>query len=444
MNDELEIDLRKVIRSLLRRWMWIVSIALLLGVLALVFSLLQPRLYEAKAVIALTRPPYQPNFDSRYQSLSPITLNSKMVTDVALGDEILGQLLNFINQDTAQQISAEKLREKLKIEAGSDQSVLILSARMKKAEDAQRLVNLWSDLVVDRVNTIYSGRDENQVAFFEEQIELAARRLELAGKNLEAFENRNESAILINQKNSLLAMQNEALRRQRMIEVVNRDAQLLLQQLNALPDNSTLPPYEQTNLFLLYSRVYADTLTPLSPMTSTDTQVVISQNNAGTQLMIPIPEANQQLNKETAVLLLETWLESLKRQNAEIEAVMEQIKNQIENLQQRIQALENEKKRLELEWTTASETYTTLSRKYDETRIAASDSSGFARVASYAEIPDNPAPRGTLRNTALATALGAFLAVCGVLVWDWWRSEEEPVPRKEEILAKEPLMVPKR
>jgi len=113
------------------------------------------------------------------------------------------------------------------------------------------------------------------------------------------------------------------------------------------------------------------------------------------------------------------------QQQAELRANLESLPSQMESLQSRIQALDNERRRLELEYQIANETLTTLTRKLDEVRIAIQDNTGYAAIAAYPTLLQDPVPRGTLRNTALATALGGFLAVFGVLVWDWWRSEEE-------------------
>ncbi len=429
MDDELEIDLRKILRSLLRRWMWILGVAVLAGLAAFGFTFLQPRTYKATAVIALTRPLNQPNFDPRYETVTPLVLNNKIVSDVAMGDEIVQMLFDQWNDPDKEPDDLPAFRNRLIVETGSDATVALLSIRLKDAAEAARLTRLWAEKVVERINLTYAGRDERQVAFFEQQVSAAQERVQAAAQALQRFASQNERANLQNQWNSLNAQQGELLRRIRVIEAVQADAKLFLEQVRALPADSLLSSQEQTNLFLLQMRIYGDTLAGIA---------------SASQYQLTVPEFTSPITLGEYRQVLTDWLKALDTQQSELNAILETLPPQMEELQGRIQEFDNEQNRLELEYNLSKETLTTLTRKLDEARIAIQDSTGYASIATYPTVPRHPEPRGTLRNTALAGALGAFLAVFGVLAWDWWRSEEEPVPRKEEILAKEPLMVPKR
>lgn len=442
MDDELEIDLRKVIRSLLQRWMWIVGVALLAGVAAFAFTFLQPRLYEASAVIALTRPLNLPNFDPRYQTLSPLTINNKIVNDVAMGDEVVEMLFQEWNSpDKKEDRLASFVRTNLKVENGQDASVALLKVRLKDPQEASRLAQLWAQEVVKRINLTYAGRDESQVAFFAEQVAAAEQRVQAAAQAIEQFEARNEKNSLQNQLDSLSIQHSEYLRRLRVIESVQADAKLFLEQIKSLPKDSLLSSQEQTNLFLLQMRIYGDALSSI--ISVSQNQILSSQQG---QLAIPqqyqlsIPPLNSEATVGQYERFLSSWLVALETQKTELKAAIEAIPPQLEQLQGKIQALDNERRRLDLEYQLANETLTTLTRKLDEARIALQDSTGYASIATYPTVPRRPMPRGTLRNTALATALGGFLAVFGVLVLDWWRSEEEqPSLPKEKAIAREPL-----
>lgn len=426
MNDELEIDLRKVIRSLLSRWVWIVGIALLAGVAAFGFTFLQPRKYETKAVIALSRPQNLPNFDPRYQSVTPLAINNKVVNDIALGDEIVQILIDEWRDPEKDKVDARTFaRASLNVEGGKDSTVSILAVRLKDAAEAERLARLWAEEVVRRVNTSYSGRDESQVAFFQEQVEMASQQVQAAAKALEEFEARNQTNSLKNQLSSLSTQQQEYLRRLRVIEAVQVDAKLFLEQVKSLPNESLLSSQEQTNLFLLQMRIYGDTLAGIA---------------SASQYQLAIP----QLTAQTAVgeyeQTLVAWLNALEAQKAELTSAIEALPSQMEELQGKIQALDSERQRLDLEYELAIETLRILTRKLDEASIAVQDSTGYASIAAYPTLPRKAAPRGTLRNTALATLLGGFVSVFGVLVWDWWRSEEEQAaPSRQESPVRQPV-----
>jgi uncharacterized protein involved in exopolysaccharide biosynthesis len=432
MDDELEIDLRKVIRNLLKRWMWIVGFALLVGLVAFGFTFLQPRGYEASAVIALTRPLNLPNFDPRYQTMTnPLTINNKIVSDVALGDEVVQLLFEEWNEPEKKPTDLQAfVKRNLKVESGQDATIAILKVRLKDPQEATRLARLWAEEVVQRINLTYSGRDEAQIAFFQEQVTTAEQRLQAAAQALQEFEAQNQRASLQNQLDSLSAQQAEYLRRLRVIEAVQADGKVFLDQIKSLPKDSRLSSQEQTNLFLLQMRIYGDTIAGIA---------------SASQVQLSLPELNSETTVGEYQQALTTWLAALQTQKSELEAVLQTFPPQIEQLQGQIQALDSERQRLDLEYQLARETLTTLRRKLDEAQIAVEDSKGYASIVAYPAVPKNPAPRGTLRNTALATVLGGFLAVFGVLVWDWWRSEEEvPAPAREETLAREPVAAVRR
>ena len=436
MDDELEIDLRKLIRSLFQRWRYILGAALLAGLVAFAVTYLQPRRYEAKAVIALTRPLNLPNFDPRYQTVTPLTINNKIVSDVALGDKVVQMLFDAWNQADKDTDDLPAFRASLSVEVGSDPTVAILSVKLKDPEETARLAKLWAVEVVSRINATYGGRDENQVAFFEQQVATAQQRYQAAAQALQVFAAQNERDTLQNQWNSLNAQQVDLLRRLRVIDAVQSDAKLFLEQVRALPAESLLSSQEQTNLFLLQMRIYGDTLASIT--SATEPQGDILQFTSQYQLAIPQFTSQTTVGEYSQALMV--WLRALDEQKSQLNSLLETLPPQMEALQGRIQALDNESRRLNMEYQLANETLMTLNRKLDEVRIAVQDKTGYASLAVPPSVPRRPMPRGTLRNTALAGALGAFLAVFGVLVWDWWRSEEEqPSSVKEKAIAREPL-----
>ena len=432
MDDELEIDLRKIIRNLLRRWTWIVGLALLAGLAAFAFTFLQPRRYESSAVIALTRPLNLPNFDPRYETMTnPLTINNKIVNDVALGDEVVQLLFEEWKEPEKKPTDLQAfVNNNLKVESGQDATIAILKVRLKDPQEATRLARLWAEEVVQRINLTYSGRDKSQVVFFQEQVTTAEQRVQAAARALEEFEAQNQRGSLQNQLNSLSAQQAEYLRRLRVIEAVQADGRVFLDQIKSLPKDSRLSSQEQTNLFLLQLRIYGDTIAGIA---------------SASQVQLSLPELNSETTVGQYQQALTTWLAALQTQKSELEAALQGLPPKIEQLQGQIAVLDTERARLDLEYGLARETLTTLRRKLDEAQIAIEDNTGYASIVAYPAVPKNPAPRGTLRNTALATLLGGFLAIFGVLVWDWWRSEEEvPAPAREETLAREPVVAARR
>jgi uncharacterized protein involved in exopolysaccharide biosynthesis len=430
MDGELEIDLRKVIRSLLRRWMWIVGVAILAGVVAFGVTYSQSRLYEASAIVTLRRPLYQPNFDSRYQTLGGITLTSKVASDIAKSDEIVETL--YKEWKAAKKTDVKGLKEKvLSTKSGEDQSVVYLIVRLEDAAEAARMANLWARLLVQRLNQIYTAQTQQQIEYFKQQLEVAQSALERSQNDLVDFEQSNQIDLLTNRLNSLFGLQNELERRLRLIEYVRRDTNTLLGEYASLPADQVLASSERNKLLFLQLRVYADsTSTTLSPI-----QFQLSATDAQSQ-NLTVAEMRQEI---------QSWLKALDAQAKEISVKLSNLNEEVFDLQYQIASQKSLREILQRNKEFAFDTFTVISRKYQEVLFSTQDeSTDVARVGSEATIM-LPAPRGTLRNTALATLLGGFLSVFGVLVWDWWRSEEEvPAPAREETLAREPVAAVRR
>ena len=51
MNDYLEIDIKKLLKSLLSRWYWIIGVTLLVGITVFLMFFLKKDAFEAKSII---------------------------------------------------------------------------------------------------------------------------------------------------------------------------------------------------------------------------------------------------------------------------------------------------------------------------------------------------------------------------------------------------------
>ncbi|MCJ7550879.1 MAG: hypothetical protein MUQ30_14490, partial [Anaerolineae bacterium] len=73
----------------------------------------------------------------------------------------------------------------------------------------------------------------------------------------------------------------------------------------------------------------------------------------------------------------------------------------------------------------ASDTYTMLARKVEESQIAAADDKGQVVLASYAAVPSSPVGPKKLMNTAIGAVAGGMLSVLGVFAIEWWRQDDD-------------------
>ena len=378
---------------------------LLAGVAAGLYSVSQPQLYEARAVIAISRPRYLPNFDSRYQTVSPTAVASKAVLDIAHSDQIQVSVFGeWQNSDKRLENRQSFRSNALRASEGSDATTIFLYVKLESAEEAARLANYWADLVLDRANQLYSGQDEEQLIFFDTQVQIANENLDTAENNLAEFEGRNELEPLNNRYKELLEIQKEALRKQRVIGHAIRDAEGLLDQINNLGNDRAVPSGLSLNLTLLQLRVYGDATTPV--------QLQLSDSE-GAQ---PVTAGEFRGAINSGVLAWRAQLEEL----GQIEA---QSAASVYELQQSIQRLTNERGRLELDLQVAKEAYTTMVRKYYEVSLTIDDTSGDTKIASYSVPPQRPISRNVVRNTAIALVVGFIFSMALFLAVDWWGLE---------------------
>jgi tyrosine-protein kinase Etk/Wzc len=125
------------------------------------------------------------------------------------------------------------------------------------------------------------------------------------------------------------------------------------------------------------------------------------------------------------VAFLDALAETLQAKMVVLEAEAEALEPDILALQEALQRISTEEDRLTRARNMAQETYTTLSRKVAEMRIAAEDQTGDVRLASQAAVPEGAVAPRKLLNTAVAGALGLFVGVFGAFAIEYWRAGQE-------------------
>ncbi len=199
MEDE--IDLRIYVNMLIRHWRLIAAATLLAGVVALAVSFLAPAMYQAAAVVLVTRPLYQFQFSPAIQNLPESSgaqqlLTGKAALDLATSDALLQQVLLEVGNDlSAEERDLFSFRKMLKAKSGGDPSIINLSVMTRNAQQAARIANAWASLYVRQINDLY-GQSADQLKFFERQLAQAKNDLDKTDQALVDFQKRNDSTIL--------------------------------------------------------------------------------------------------------------------------------------------------------------------------------------------------------------------------------------------------------
>jgi len=408
-----EIDLRRYVEVLLRNWPWIVGCAVVAAVAAFGVTALMAPSYEASAVILITEPRYQMQFEPRFETVDQWQPAYKAFPELATSDGVLGRVVEDYVPSAEAGIEEWRLGAlKRMVEASSegDPSLVKLTVSCQSAEDAAALANVWAEKMVARGNEIY-GEGEKDVIFFQEQAAQAEDALERAEEALIAFQARDRASIVSAQLGSYRQTQSDYLADQRAIAYLIQDIKGLRDQLAQQPNGQPASLGDDlTTLFLQVKAFNAEASTPI-------------------ELQVNSAESLSEKSRTEQVAFLADLVGTLEAKSATIEERLAEVEPRILDLQAELQTIQTEGERLQRAQTLARETYMTLSRKLEEARIAAQEENGVLQVGSRAAVPEKPAGPSKRMNTALAGAVGLMVGVFGVFAWDWWREDEGEEPR---------------
>jgi succinoglycan biosynthesis transport protein ExoP len=402
---EEEIDLREYIDVLMRRWKWIAALTLVaaLAAAAVSFFVLSPT-YEASALVLITGPRYQLEFDPRVVAVDEFKAAFDAYPGLALSDDLLKGVLAALDPPLPpEEARLGALRGKMSARAGADPSLLKLTVNNGDPERAARIANTWAERYVDYVDNLYGRRDED-AAFFSQQLEEARAALQAAEGALTDFEARNEYSTLSAQLSSLRQTQSDYLAEQRSILRLNQDIASLQAQLagGSSARASTLGD-DLTALFLQIKAFNAQSSMPL-------------------QLQVTTTESLSGRTVAEQIAFLEELATNLEAKSTAIDALLTELQPRILSLQEALQAVDTEQKRLNRDRTVAETTYITLANKVEEARIAAQDETGEVQLASRASVPTSPTGPRKLMNTAVAAFLGLFLGVFAAFFVEFWQA----------------------
>ena len=233
-------------------------------------------------------------------------------------------------------------------------------------------------------------------------------RLAAAEQALVDYQARNPLNVVTAQFNSKQTELASYLTASQTITMVIQDARSLQQQLAQQDVNS--PSSLSDQLAALYMQV--DALN-----SKADIPIQLQISGAGSL-------SNRTVAEQTA--LLSTLIKVLQDKSIEIQRQIKALEPDILALQQAQQSAQVELDRLTRERDVAKDTYLTLTRKVNETDLAAQDSGGGVQLASQASLPTEPVSGRKLLNVILGGLLGLIIGVIAAFVVD--RRQTNAVP----------------
>jgi len=444
MEDE--IDLRRYVEVMLRRWWWIIGCAVIAAVVAFAVGSLQPPTYQTSAVVIVTEPRYQVRLEPQIETVDQWSQAFKTFPTLATSDDVLEDVTESYQPASPalqETWSRGALKSMVNATSEGDPSLVKLSVTCNSPGDAAGIANAWADQLTRRGSELYEKAGDD-VEFFQDRVAQSEQTLNEAQQDLVAFRAQDRGSILEAELRAHRQTQADYLAERRTLANVAQDAQALGDQLARQPSSGDAAPADELTALALQLEALSGSNSapmPLSQETndrrtvqgdeSTSFSFEIQSNggsaNTSSPIQLQITDAGVLTGRTRGELAdaLEDLEQTLAAKLTAIDEQLTSLEPTILDLQEDLEKTRAEESRLLRARDLAEETATTLSRKLQEARIAAQEESGVLQVGSYAGVPGTPTGPQTLRNTALAAVVGGMLGLGAVFVWEWWNDDEE-------------------
>lgn len=373
-----EVDLRRYVDVLRRRWKWIVGLTIAAALLAGIASLLIPPTFEATAVAITSNNPT--NTGTSTTALSP-QAQLTLMTSPEVGSRVIQTLGDKL--PTVQRNPVVLSRQvQVKTDA-TDKSLFQVTARADQPQWAADIANAWADAGVAVLNQQANDASGQSIAPLEQAKASAQSDLQIAEENLKNLERDSQIDALTEEISRTQKALMTAVTQTETIQISRAQAQTLKQQVQQ--GQVTLTPELLLNLQTVAS--------------SSDASFLI-QPSQGTTLTQR--EQLDQLDALSAALLA--------KQTA-LDQSTERLTQQVVDLQTQL----NDKETALIEPRRARDTaranYDAASAQLRDAQARLAASQNPARVVSRAAAPDSPIQTKLLQNVVVAAALGLMLGV---------------------------------
>lgn len=395
-----DIDVRPYIENLIKQWRLVIAVPLVMALVTLGISSVLPLSYESTALVAVTNPRFQLN--PTLAEFDPAA-TFKAYPELATSDDLVQELFTAVEADLPPEISTRlELQNSLEAVNGADPSLIRLTVTMNDADAAAAVTNVWATLFVKRANFVFGNQGEDAVVFFQDQLADVQTQLEMAEEALVTFQATNRQVSLSNEMAVLSESQTGYQRDQREIRAILEEVRFLKNQLMA--ETGELSSADALSGLILQSKVLN----------------IESSGTPNETLQVQISTDSLTSSREGQIALFGKLEQLLLAKQQAISEELNLIEKQILESQSTLQQSTATRSRLENERTVAQETYSSLARKVQESRISSQETAAQVQLASKAAVPLEPAGLGAVVKSVLV-ALVVFIGSIGVsILHQWW------------------------
>ena len=468
-----QIDLRPYIITLLRYKWWIILVGVIFALVALIYTILQPRQYASTATLLLTRSRPVLELADQFPTVTePVDSRSRMdaLLTIADSDAVIQQTIQDLGDNLPINYrSIEGLKRRLDINSQGDS--LSVVATVDNPQLAAQIANSWAAQIVKTINTAYSG--EQPLEKIQEQIKTAKQEYDTAQQALEALIQHNPKLSLEQKFNETKAVFERIgyanashidwlLQRKQSMDELKLQAEALKAQIEN--GSSSTAGNRGDALAVLLARMNtlgiqnkpagSNLVIPSSGASNTaPAQTINFPQAAEVVLNLQVEENNIQSDQNRDYANdLEALIQLVEEEKIKADEAIVQITSQflqpgaepgsiealtitrLQELSTEIEKARWQEEQLSSTRDLARDAYKALAQKEAEIKNAALASNQI-NISSQAIIPVEPEARGTVTKTILAGVLGATLTAVIILILAWWKASNHSEEKQGEQQA---------
>lgn len=415
-----EISLKEYIEVLLNGKKLIAIITVITMAFGLIIGFVQPKVYEARAVI-LTNPINSNetkeidtatlngviNSMSQYPQMDINTYKEQFLDSKVVVNTI--QELNLVNKDGTY-ITANQLRDKVTVTNPEDTNLLIIEVKDNDAELAANIANTLCKYFSQYISELNNQQGKMSSEAIKSQMDIEAENLAAEAKRLEDYLVSSPSIDAL--KNQIQAL---------ITQISNYKTSLNDVETSIDTDTLALQTLLQSNQSVL-------------GLNLGDISINVPSGGGSNSFEFNLNSANQLQNSLLTMEITntETRLNSHLAQKQSLTAKITQMEENLAQLQATVAQEESKYNAIQRDYNLANQTYTAYQDKYKQATITAASDLGRVsiQISSEALVPEEPSNLSKIIILAVSAALGFMIAVFVVFFKQYWNVTETVVEEK--------------
>lgn len=428
MDDE--IDLRQYLAVLWRKRYTIGAVSLAAIVAAGLFSFLSPPVYEAKAMVLVTK--------SSFQVGTPPDPGSRAIGAVLASELRTETLVAFAQSATIMQRVGEKvsggaardrrLAGRLTALVIRNTNLVELRARGSDPDRVAKIANQWAAVVTAESEAVFSTEAQQSYAFFDGRLNEAKGRLETEEEVLQKFSASSKLGVLQARLNAvtgqIAAYQSRLTDLSVALQKSETELAQVETQIRRQPRTLTLSKSITTDPFLHQAASEA----------ANRDFVELSKLKLKTEELNPV-----YINLDQARANLSIQAAGLRAERAKVTEAIGQLNDELNQLRGQLAVQQLLQTRLVRSVDNARSVYEVLLTRREEARVASASQTGSAKLVAEAVVPDAPVAPRKMFNLTLGAVLGLMIGTILAFAMGHFSSPAPaPVSRPVAAIAPDP------